>query len=88
MVANGLQICKRIIKNANNLKSACVLIDKDNILFLSLKQKPIAKNIMEITIKKCEKTNKVRFYSKKNQIYPIKISGNIAQFQCGSVILF
>ena len=41
----------------------------------------------KITTKKDKKTGKVTFYKNGNKIYPVSISGNIVEFECGSLIL-
>ena len=34
------------------------------------------------------KTNKVTFYQNGAKVYPISISGNIAEFENGDIVLF
>lgn len=40
-----------------------------------------------ITTKKDRKTGKVTFYKNGNRVYPVLVSGNIAEFNCGTLIL-
>ena len=40
-----------------------------------------------ITTKKDRKTGKVTFYKNGNRVYPVSVSGNIVEFECGSLIL-
>ena len=41
-----------------------------------------------ITYTRDTKTNKVSFYKNGNKVYPLNVSGNIAEFECGSMIIF
>tara|TARA_R110002020_G_C15781256_1_gene729202 strand:- start:71 stop:199 length:129 start_codon:yes stop_codon:yes gene_type:complete len=40
-----------------------------------------------ITTKKDRKTGEVRFYKNGGRVYPVSLSGNIVEFDCGTLIL-
>ena len=41
-----------------------------------------------VTTTKCPQTNRVRFFQSGVQVYPVSISGNIAEFENGEIVIF
>jgi len=53
------------------------------------KQQFLTKNLhIMTTYIRDRKTNKITFYQNGAKVYPISISGNIAEFENGDIVLF